>query len=84
MYVRDFGFSTTALSGNLVFDNSTRTGTHLLGTSSEWFRADLSNVPANSSYRINYRRPDGTIALDYTGAFNNGAAFGYNVPSDQS
>jgi hypothetical protein len=75
MYVRDFGFSTTALSGNLAFDNSTRTGTYLLGTSSEWFRADLSNVPANSSYRIRYRRPDGVIALDYTGAFNNASAY---------
>jgi hypothetical protein len=75
MYVRDFGFSTTALSGNLLFDNSTRTGTYLLGTSSEWFRADLGNVPANSTYRVRYRRPNGTIALDYAGSFNNSGAY---------
>ena len=75
MYVRDFGFSTTALSGDIAYDNSTRTGTYLQGTSSEWFRTDLSNVPANSSYRIIYRRPDGVIALDYAGAFNNSSAY---------
>ncbi len=75
MYVRDFGFSTTALSGSIAYDNSTRTGTYLVGTSSEWFRTDLSNVPANSSYRINYRRPDGSIVLDYVGNFNNSSPY---------
>ncbi len=75
MYVRDFGFSTTALSGNIAFDSSVRTGTYLLGTSSEWFRTDLGNVPANSTFRIRYRRPDGVIVLDYPGNFNNSGAY---------
>lgn len=75
-YVRDFCFSRTPFSGNPLFENNTRGGTFPLGTQTlVYYRTDLSSQPANSTYRVRFRRPDGTIPVDSAGTFNNNPFF---------
>lgn len=75
-YVRDFCFSRTTFSGNPLFENNTRVGAFPLGSQIPvYYRTDLSSQPANSTYRVRFRRPDGTIPVDSAGTFNNNPFF---------
>lgn len=51
-----------------------RTGTFITGTRAVYFWTILNNLPASSSIRARYRRPDSTIALD-TGSLSLGNSF---------
>lgn len=65
-YVRDFTFTTQNLSswpGPPV--DTTRTGTLVgLGTKSFYFWATIMNLPAASTYRLRFLRPNGTVRFD--------------------
>jgi uncharacterized protein (TIGR03437 family) len=77
-YLRDLFFSDASLAGNSIadalFENVPRFGAYVLGTGQVWFRAFPGSIPANSRYRIRYRRPDSSIAREVTGQFNNSEA----------
>lgn len=77
MFIRDFTFSTANFNGNngLPFDQAPRVGTYISGSHPVYFRIELANLPASSTYRIRFLRPDGTTAFNGTGAFNNASAF---------
>jgi len=73
MYVRDFNITNVLLENypGLPFDMP-RTGTFVSGVQNVSFWINLMNMPANASWRVRYRRPNGTIAFDTgTGNFNN-------------
>lgn len=73
VYIRDFVLSPSGFAGSagLPFDEAVRTGTFLSGQRLVYFRVDMGEVPAASTYRVRFVRPDGTTSLDYPGAFNN-------------
>jgi len=90
LYLRDFFFSSAPLIRDTYddtrFENVPRGGAYLMGLRLLSFRAFPANLPANSSYRVRYRRPDGSVALDSSGPFNNNTLFrmptyswGYNI-----
>lgn len=73
LYAQEICFSNVPFSGTsgLPFDTAARVGTYSVGTKTVYFRFILGNQPANSTYRIRFRRPDGvTSALDVSGDFN--------------
>jgi murein DD-endopeptidase MepM/ murein hydrolase activator NlpD len=73
MYLQEFNI-TNALIENypgLPVDMP-RTGTFVSGVQGVSFWINLPGQPANSTWRVRYRRPNGTIAFDSgTGSFNN-------------
>ncbi|MGH9935618.1 MAG: peptidoglycan DD-metalloendopeptidase family protein, partial [Blastocatellia bacterium] len=79
LYLRDLFFSAAPLFSDsfndTLFENVPRGGAFVAGAQIVSFRAFPSNLPANSSYRVRYRRPDGSVALDRSGPFNNNALF---------
>ncbi|MGH9837931.1 MAG: peptidoglycan DD-metalloendopeptidase family protein [Blastocatellia bacterium] len=90
LYLRDFFFSSAPLVSDSYndtrFERVARSGAYAMGTQLLSFRAFPSNLPANSNYRVRYLRPDGSVALDRPGLFNNSTLFrmptyswGYNV-----
>ena len=73
VYARDFVLSPSGFAGSagLPFDEAIRTGTFLSGQRTVYFRVDMGEVPAASTYRVRFVRPDGVTSLDHPGAFNN-------------
>ena len=73
MYARDFVLSPSGFSGSagLPFDEAVRTGTFLSGQQMVYFSVHMGEMPAASTYRVRFVRPDGATSLDYPGAFNN-------------
>lgn len=74
-YVGEFGFSPEAYEQSATYagvaeDSEPRTGTYAQGSAIH-FRFLMQNVPAQTSYEMRLRRPDGTIAATRTGAYNN-------------
>jgi hypothetical protein len=88
-YARDFAVSNASFNGNagLPYDEAVRTGSFVTGLRTVFFRVLLGgDMPVNLSYRVRFRRPDGTIALDAPGNLGNDSpfrggwlAFGYNM-----
>jgi uncharacterized protein (TIGR03437 family) len=76
LHVKDFALSTVQYSGSSVFDNNPRTGTFVTGTPRQMFiRVDLGGLPANSSYRFRFFRPDGAQSLTFGNNLNNSIYF---------
>ena len=73
LFVSSFTFGTAAFSGTAgyPYDQVTRRGTYVTGTSTIYFRHGVRNLPAQSSFRISIRRPDGSTAQDTSGSYNN-------------
>lgn len=71
--VPSFTYGTAAFSGTAgyPYDQVTRRGSYLLNTSTIYFRHGVRNLPAQSSYRISIRRPDGSTAQDTSGNYSN-------------
>ena len=88
-YARDFAVSNASFNGlaGLPYDEAVRTGSFVTGLRTVYFKVHLGgDMPANLSYRVRFRRPDGTIALDSPGNLGNGSpfrggwlTFGYNI-----
>jgi murein DD-endopeptidase MepM/ murein hydrolase activator NlpD len=88
-YARDFVVSNASFNGSagLPYDEAVRTGSFVTGPRNVYYKVHLGgDMPANLSYRVRFRRPDGTIALDSPGNFGNGSPFrggwlwfGYNL-----
>jgi murein DD-endopeptidase MepM/ murein hydrolase activator NlpD len=88
-YARDFAVSNAPFSGNagLPYDEAVRTGSFVTGLHTVYFKIHLGgDMPVNLGYRVRFRRPDGTIALDAPGSLGNGSPFhggwlwfGYNL-----
>ncbi len=76
VYAQGFTFGTAAFSGTafLPYDNVTRRGAYVAGTSTIYFRVLLHNRPAFATYRIVVTRPDGSTASDTSGAYDTGFA----------
>ena len=73
LYLADFNVTDVFIEDypGLPFDMP-RTGTFVLGTRPVSFWINLINMPSNSSWRVRYRRPDLSVALDSgTGNFGN-------------
>jgi uncharacterized protein (TIGR03437 family) len=74
-YLRDLFFSNVSLTGGgreeVLLENVPRTGAYVLGAGQVMFRAFPGSLPANSSFRIRFRRPDNSIAREAVGQFNN-------------
>jgi hypothetical protein len=72
-YVNSFTFGTSPFSGNAgyPFDQATRVGAFLNGTTTLYFRLSFGNLPVGSSYRTVITRPTGTSALDASSSFAN-------------
>jgi murein DD-endopeptidase MepM/ murein hydrolase activator NlpD len=65
LYLRDFKITGTAYSDVYAWPNEMPTqGTFIRGTRLIGFRVLIANLPAASTFRIVYRRPDGTVQLD--------------------
>ena len=75
MYLRDFNVTNVLIENypGLPTDMP-RTGTFVSGVRAVSFWINLMNMPASSTWRVRYRRPDSTIALD-TGTVNFGNPF---------
>ena len=73
VFASNFTFGSAAFSGTAgyPYDNVTRRGAYLAGTSTIYFRVALRNLQAQSTYRIAVTRPDGSTAQDTSGDFNN-------------
>jgi hypothetical protein len=74
LYLRGFSLSNVRFDSYapLPFDDVPRTGTFVAGAGRlVSFRIQPGNLPANSTWRIRFRRPDGTIALDTSSPFYN-------------
>ena len=67
-YVRSFVFATQPFTGNagLPWDQVTRTGSFLLDASQTYFRVQVANLPARAVIAVQYRRPTGSLAVDYS------------------
>ena len=67
-YVRSFVFATQPFTGNagLPLDQVTRTGSFVLDTSQTYFRVQVANLPARAVIAVQYRRPNGSLAVDYS------------------
>ncbi len=65
MYLRDFNVSDADLGAfpGLPFDMP-RTGTFVQGFRDVYFWINLMNIPAGSTWRVRFQRPDLTIAFD--------------------
>jgi murein DD-endopeptidase MepM/ murein hydrolase activator NlpD len=74
VYARDFTFSRNPFEGRaaLPWDEALRTGTFAAGQRLLYFRVQLANLPANSTRRIRFARPDGSVADDSSDGFDNG------------
>ncbi|MGS0170246.1 hypothetical protein ACUOJA_25415, partial [Escherichia coli] len=46
------------------FDDAARANAFVSGIRSVYFRIQVTNLPARSTYRVRFKRPDGSIALD--------------------
>ncbi|MCI0388092.1 MAG: peptidoglycan DD-metalloendopeptidase family protein [Acidobacteria bacterium] len=87
VFINDFAMYDTAYSGNLGFDPIPRTGAFVTGLPrTMYFRIDANNLPARSSYRFRFFRPDGNQSLTFGDNLNNDAYledvvyyFGVNV-----
>jgi hypothetical protein len=66
-----FGMQPFTGSAGYPFDDVAHRGTYVSGTNPLYFRFGLRNLPAASTYRFVLYRPDGTVALDNSGAFAN-------------
>jgi len=72
LFIRGFAMSNIPYSGNAAFDPNPRAGAFLTGTPRQMnFRIDFGNLPANSSYRFRFFRPDGIQSLTFGGPLNN-------------
>jgi len=71
-----FTFGTAPFSGTAgyPFDQVVRLGT-LVRNSAVFFRVVLGYLPLQSTYRMVFVRPNGSVARDVSGPFNNTAAF---------
>lgn len=72
LYLRDFNITDANLNSfqGPPFDMP-RTGTFVSGTRTIYFWMMVANHTASSTWRFRFRRPDGTIALDNSGNFDN-------------
>jgi murein DD-endopeptidase MepM/ murein hydrolase activator NlpD len=72
-YATSFTWGTQPFTGNAgyPFDEVTRRGTYVSGTTPIYFRFGLHNLPPDSTYRFLLVRPDGTAVMDNSGAFGN-------------
>lgn len=73
LFVQDFCFSSNSFAGvNILFDPAPRVGVYLLGSSRNvYFRVQLGALPASTTWRVRFKRPNGTIPYDLPGAFGN-------------
>ena len=76
-YMAEFGFSPepyeqSATYAGVAEDREPRTGTYAQGGAVH-FRFALYNVPAQTSYEMRLRRPDGTIAATRSNSYGNAA-----------
>jgi len=81
LYVRDFSFSTEAYDKFLPppHDDAPRVGTFVAGNRTIYYRLMLGNQQANTTWRVRFVRPDGSVARDSSGAFpSNGNFFRRN------
>lgn len=80
LYVRDFSFSTEAYDKFLPppHDDAPRVGTFVAGNRTVYYRLMLANQPANSTWRVRFMRPDGSVARDSNGVFPGGSFFRRN------
>ncbi|MBX7220891.1 MAG: M23 family metallopeptidase [Blastocatellia bacterium] len=78
-FLFDFCFSRQPFGndGGLPFETVPRLGTLEAGNSPVYFRMQIGNLPANSTFRARFLRPDGSTALDFPGRldFTNGKAY---------
>jgi len=75
VYVAEFGFSSepyeqSATYAGVAEDREPRTGTYAQGSTIH-FRSKLYNVPAQTSYEMRLRPPDGTIAATRSNSYGN-------------
>jgi hypothetical protein len=77
LYLAGFAFSTSAFDAGpaLPYDDTPRTGTFVAGARRIYFRAEMRNLPAQSPYRLEIRRPDGSDAVDYARLFDTPAFY---------
>ena len=70
LYARDFAFSPKAFRGRaeLPWDEAARTGTFVRGVRTVHLRLVAGNTGGAGTARVRFRRPDGSVALDRTGA----------------
>ena len=75
VYARDFTVSPTPFTGQaaLPWDQAVRTGTFVTGMRTVYFRIQLAHLPANSTRRVRFIRPNGSAAIDFS-ELNNSAA----------
>ena len=78
-YVAEFGLSPDAYEQSATYegvaeDREPRTGTYTQGSAIH-FRSTLYNVPAQTSYEMRLRRPDGTVAATRSNSYGNSNAF---------
>lgn len=74
-YAAEFGFSPEAYEQSATYagvaeDREPRTGTYAQGSTIH-FRFKLYNVPAQTSYEMRLRRPDGTVAATRSNSYGN-------------
>jgi murein DD-endopeptidase MepM/ murein hydrolase activator NlpD len=83
LYAIDFNFSPVPFADGAftLFDETTRVGSFPTGARTIYFRAVLRNLPAFSSYRARVVRPNGAIAADFSGNFNNPQLYRYAQPT---
>jgi hypothetical protein len=73
LFARGFSFSDGPFDSALgdPFDLSLHTGTYVAGNRWTFFRIELEGLPASSSWRFRYFRPDASVAGDFSGNFGN-------------
>jgi hypothetical protein len=72
-WASSFTFGAAGFTGDdgYPYDQVNRMGTYVRGATTIYFRFTLHHLPTQSNYRLSVRRPDGSTALDNSGAFNN-------------
>lgn len=70
-FVRHFFFTRDEWVTGFPLADYTRTGAALAGTSMARFSMQVCNLPANSTFRFRFLRPDGTLRLETTSVLNN-------------
>jgi murein DD-endopeptidase MepM/ murein hydrolase activator NlpD len=71
LYARDIAFSDVPFTGpaDIPHDQAVRTNTYMPGFKRIFFRAELSNIPAFSTYTIAVRRPNNTVYGFFSNTF---------------
>jgi hypothetical protein len=73
----DVTFSLSSFDGNagLPFDEAVRARGFTPGTATAYTRLQINHVRPNSTYRFQFVRPDGSLSVNYPGAFNNSSTY---------